>query len=92
MAFISVKCPDCKQDNVIKFGTNATGKQRYQCKNTACSKDTFLVDYSRNADYPEVKQQIIDMAINGSGIRDTARVLGISTSTVLATLKKRKQY
>jgi len=24
---------------------------------------------------PEVKQQIVDMALNGSGIRDTARVL-----------------
>ena len=24
-----------------------------------------------------VKQQIVDMALNGSGVRDTARVLGI---------------
>jgi transposase-like protein len=28
------------------------------------------------------------MAINGSGIRDTARVLGVSQKTVIATLKK----
>jgi hypothetical protein len=28
------------------------------------------------------------MALNGSGIRDTARVLGISTDTVLSELKK----
>jgi transposase-like protein len=26
---------------------------------------------------PAVKRQIIDLALNGSGIRDTARVLGI---------------
>ncbi|PZV12283.1 MAG: hypothetical protein DCF22_12735 [Leptolyngbya sp.] len=26
---------------------------------------------------PDVKQQIADMAVNGSGIRDTARVLKI---------------
>ncbi len=32
---------------------------------------------------PEVKQQICDMAINGSGIRDTARVLKISPTTVI---------
>src|SRR5262245_6540756 len=32
---------------------------------------------------------MIDMALNGSGIRDTARVLGISTDTVLNELKKR---
>jgi len=38
---------------------------------------------------PEVKQQIVDMAMNASGIRDTARVLHISTNTVLTELKKR---
>jgi InsA-like protein len=37
-----------------------------------------------------VKQQIIDLALNGSGIRDTARALSISTDTVLTELKKRK--
>jgi transposase-like protein len=38
---------------------------------------------------PEVKQQIVDMALNASGIRDTARVLHISPTTVLKELKKR---
>ena len=28
------------------------------------------------------------MALNGSGIRDTARVLGINMNTVMSTLKK----
>jgi len=32
---------------------------------------------------PEVKQQIVEMAVNGSGIRDTARVLKISPTTVI---------
>ena len=35
-----------------------------------------------------MKQQICDMAMNGSGIRDTARVLGVSQTTVINTLKK----
>ena len=38
---------------------------------------------------PEVKQQITEMALNGSGIRDTARVLRISPTTVIEALKKR---
>jgi transposase-like protein len=38
---------------------------------------------------PEVKQQIVEMALNSSGIRDTARVLKISPSTVIKELKKR---
>jgi len=28
------------------------------------------------------------MAMNGSGIRDTARVLGVGKNTVISTLKK----
>jgi transposase-like protein len=32
---------------------------------------------------------VVDLALNGSGIRDTARVLRISPTTVLAVLKKR---
>jgi len=38
-----------------------------------------------------VKQQIIEMALNGSGIRDTARVLKVSPPTVLTTLKKKRR-
>jgi len=38
-----------------------------------------------------VKEQIVDMAMNASGIRDTARVLHISTNTVMTELKKRKR-
>jgi hypothetical protein len=35
-----------------------------------------------------VKQQIVDMAMNASGIRDTARVLHVSPATVIKELKK----
>ena len=31
------------------------------------------------------------MAINGSGIRDTVRVLGVGMNTVIKQLKKNKQ-
>jgi hypothetical protein len=39
---------------------------------------------------PEVKQHIIDMSLNASGIRDTARVLHISPNTVLHELRKKE--
>ncbi len=38
----------------------------------------------------EVKAQIVDMAVNGSGVRDTARVLRVSSATVIQELKKKK--
>lgn len=88
MAYVKVLCPECQGDDVIKFGFNATGTQRYRCKNNECPRTAFLLKYSRNGDLPEVKQKIIDMAMNGSGIRDTARVLGVSMNTVLSELKK----
>jgi hypothetical protein len=37
-----------------------------------------------------VKNQVVDLALNGSGIRDTARVLHVSTRTVLKELKKKE--
>jgi transposase-like protein len=89
MAIIFVQCPKCKKEEVIKFGRNTAGNQRYKCKNKDCDKGTFLLAYSRKGDIPEIKQKIIDMALNGSGIRDTARVLGISMNTVMSELKKK---
>jgi insertion element IS1 protein InsB len=38
----------------------------------------------------EVKQHIIDMRLNASGVRDTARSLHISPTTVLSELKKKE--
>ena len=35
-----------------------------------------------------IKQQIVDMAMNASGIRDTARVLHVRPTTVIKELKK----
>ena len=40
---------------------------------------------------PGVREKIIDMAMNGSGVRDTGRVLGISKDTVTSVLKKRRK-
>jgi InsA C-terminal domain len=50
---------------------------------------TFLLDYAYAGQASEVKQQIVDMAMNASGIRDTARVLHVSPTTVIKELKKR---
>ena len=90
MVLIPVHCPYCDTDQVVKRGKSATGKQRYLCQNDACDHRTFMLDYDHRAYLPEVKQQIIDRAMNGSGIRDTGRVLGISKDTVVNALKKRK--
>jgi transposase-like protein len=83
-----IGCPDCQSTDVVKHGLSAAGKQRYCCRNAACARKSFILHFSYRGRLKEVKQQNSDMAMNGSGIRDTARVLGISTSTVIDTLKK----
>jgi insertion element IS1 protein InsB len=90
VAMIEVKCPECQSKEIVKFGTSPEGKQRYQCRNSECEKNTFLQDYSNKGYLSDIKQKIVEMAMNGSGIRDTSRVLGISKNTVTSELKKRK--
>ena len=90
MAKIEVKCPKCGKREVIKYGKSPEGKQRYKCKNTNCKCTTFLLEYSYNGAQPNIESTIIKMAANASGIRDTSRVLEISTAKVMKTLKKRK--
>jgi len=89
MAVIAVRCPSCDSDKIVKRGKTSNGKQRYLCQYEACAQRTFILDYTNRGYLPWVKRQIIDLALNGSGIRDTARVLRISTDTVLSELKKR---
>lgn len=83
-----IRCPVCDGIDVIKHGKTINGKQRFMCKDMACKGNTFIRDYSEKGRLPEIKQQVIEMALNGSGVRDTARVLGISTATVINELKK----
>ena len=89
MVLQPVKCPRCGGIDVGKHGKTANDKQRFICQATTCQGQTFILDYSDQGRLPEIKQTIIDMALNGSGIRDTARVLGISTATVINELKKK---
>jgi IS1 family transposase/transposase-like protein len=87
MVFVEVACPFCASTDVVKRGKTSNGKQRYECRNEACGHTTFILDYSYLGCLPDIKDRILDMAVNANGIRDTARVLDIATATVLSTLK-----
>jgi transposase-like protein len=82
-------CPHCQGSDIVKHGLSPEGKQRYRCR--ACREGrgrTFLLEYTYAGQSPAVKQQIVDMALNASGMRDTARVLHVSPTTVMNELKK----
>ena len=84
-------CPHCQGTDIIRHGTTRQGKQRYRCQENACKGRTFLLDYTYAGHSAGAKQQIIDMAMNASGIRDTARVLHVSPTTVIKELKKKSR-
>jgi transposase-like protein len=86
-------CRHCQGTDIVRHGKSPEGKQRYRCR--ACREGrgrTFLLDYSYAGQAPEIKEQIVDMAMNASGIRDTARVLHVSPTTVINELKKRNLH
>jgi len=85
-----ISCPYCGGTHLGKAGKSAKDIQRYFCKNNACKTNTFMLDYCYKAYEAGVKEKAIDMAINGSGIRDTSRVLGIDKNTIINALKKKE--
>jgi transposase-like protein len=64
------------------------GKQRYRCRTCPEHRRTFLLEYAYPKQLPNVKQQIVDMTLHESGMRDTARVLHISSIIVIKELKR----
>ena len=84
MVSVPVQCPHCQSTEVIKAGKQPNGTQRSQCHNEQCTRCIFLRQYQDRGRVLEIRHQVVDMAINGSGIRDTARVLRISPTTVIA--------
>ena len=86
MVLEAVHCPACAQpEAVYRHGKTHDGRQRYRCM--ACRR-TFQLRYQHKIHEPGARQRITDMALNGSGVRETAWVLGISPQTVMGELKK----
>ena len=88
MADAAIRCPHCQSEAVVKYGTTSKGKERFRCQQTSQCGRTFLRSYAYPGCLPTVKQQIVEMTLNGSGIRDITRVLHVGPNTVLKELKK----
>jgi transposase len=91
MATIEVSCRYCQSTNVIKNGySHAAGRavQRFRCRN--CRR-SFQLDYTSPGCKSDTADKIIAMTLNGSGVRDIRRVLGVGFKTIQNTLKKKAQ-
>jgi transposase-like protein len=91
MTFVTVHCPHCDSEQIVKRGKTRRGTQRYLCQNTTCLTGSFLLHYRNRGCRPEVKQQIIDMSLNASGVRDTARSRCTSVPPLCCVPSRRKR-
>jgi insertion element IS1 protein InsB len=91
MVLEPVLCPTCGNDDAVKHGRSGEGKQRYKCRSLDCTCQTFILDPTYRGRLLIVKHTMVDMAMNGRGILDTARVLHVSPKTVISELKKAVQ-
>ena len=82
-------CPYSRGTDIVRHGMTPEGKQRYRCRECPDRGCRFSWSMPYAGQSPDIKQQIVDMAMNASGIRDTARVLRVSPTTVIKELKKR---
>lgn len=73
-------CPSCSSTHIIKNGFTANKKQQYICK--SC-KNRFIDFYTYKAKNHWVNKRIIQFTKEVLGIRSTARILKISTTTLL---------
>jgi transposase-like protein len=89
MAVEIVRCPHCQSEEVVKYGRASNGKTRYRCQQDETCGRTFIRMYTYPGRLPQVKQQIVEMTLKGSGVRDIARVLQVGPTTVIKELKKR---
>jgi hypothetical protein len=81
--------PAGQRTGVGKHGQTADGKQRVLWQNPAWTRHTLLLAYVEKGLLPAVQQPMVERAMHGRGIRDTARVRPSSPTTVIATFNKR---
>ena len=86
MVLEPVICPVCRRPATVYRHGNATGGAQ-RCRCTACRR-TFQLRYRHQVHEPGVRAKITGLALNGSGTRDTKRVLGSGPQTVTGKLKK----
>jgi transposase-like protein len=56
MASVTVRCPRCGSDEVIKRDNTDTGGQHHRCRNEDLAQGSFLLEYHYQGYLPQVKR------------------------------------
>ena len=78
-------CKTCGSNNVVMNGKQSNGRQKYHCKSCGCYR-TFGPEYFYSY---ERKEEILRAYKERSSLRGVHRIFGVSTTTILAWLKKK---
>jgi len=76
-----IECPQCKNSGQqIKSGRNASGSQRYRCK--VC-QHRYTLQANRRGYNDTLRQQAVQMYVDGQNFRRIARHLKVHHQTVI---------
>jgi transposase-like protein len=89
MILQALHCPHGHGTDSVRHGQTRQGKPRDRCRTQRWAGRTFLLDYRDRGQAPAVQEPSSDMAMHARGMRDTARVLPVSTNTVMTALQNR---
>jgi transposase-like protein len=89
MVTVTICCPYCGSDNLVRNGHASNGKQKYRCK--ACNRQS-RENPASNGYTEERKEEIMNAYQERSSLRGLARTFHVSRNTVKGWLKKRQQH
>lgn len=87
MITITLKCPHCESENIVRDGFTPNRKQRYYCND--CQRVSRENPQPRGYTETE-KERILNAYEERSSMRGLERVFGVSRKTVSVWLKKKR--
>lgn len=84
---VTLTCPHCQSEALVKFGFAPDGRQKYRCKN--CAKQHR--ENRRTNAYSESEREIIIKASQErSSLRGLQRTFGVERHTISKWIKKKR--
>lgn len=85
MVTITLRCPFCESENLMKYGRTPNGKQRYRCQD--CGRQ-HRKNPAPQGYLPERRAEILQAYDERSSLRGLSRTFGGSCNTVTSWIKK----
>jgi transposase-like protein len=80
-----IKCPYCeREEQQVKIGHNASGSQRYKCKN--CRRK-YTPEPKQLGHDEGLRKAAVQLYVDGMNLRRIARTLGVTHPSVAAWVK-----